>query len=312
MTNNSINASYRGRFAPSPTGPLHFGSLVAAVTSYAQARTRQGKWLVRIEDVDLLRCDTASTALILKALEAYGMNWDEQIIYQSQRTDIYQYALDILSQKKLSYGCACSRKQINENITSSNKARIYPGTCRDGVAKDEAACSVRLRTSKQKICFEDILQGSYTQNIPVEVGDFIIKRTDGLFAYQLAVVVDDSEQQITEVVRGSDMLDSTPRQILLQRSLNYATPNYMHTPLVLNADGTKLSKQSKAVPINLEDPRPTLINALNFLCQHPPAELQDTDVETIWAWALEHWSVNAIPAKLGITYNETIWNNLLL
>lgn len=306
MTSNNINTRYRGRFAPSPTGPLHFGSLIAAITSYAQARTHQGKWLVRIEDVDQPRCDAESTTLILKALETYGMNWDEEIIYQSQRTHVYQSALDTLSSKKLSYGCACSRKLLIKNTTSNNKARIYPGTCSTGVAKGKTAHSIRLRTNKQKICFNDMLQGSFTQDIPNEVGDFIIRRGDGLTAYQLAVVVDDDEQHITDVVRGSDMLDSTPRQILLQRYLNYATPNYMHTPLALNADGTKLSKQSKAPPINLDDPRPTLINALNFLCQHPPAELQETDVETIWAWALEHWSVTAIPAVLGITYNQTI------
>jgi len=294
---------YRGRFAPSPTGPLHFGSLIAAISSYAQAKQRRGKWLVRIEDVDLPRCNNESTTLILKALEAYGMHWDEEILYQSQRTDIYQAAMDTLLTKNMCYHCACSRKQIKEN-TNSNNISIYPGTCRNGVEKSKQARSVRLRTNDAIIQFKDEIQGQFSQNIYNNVGDFIIKRTDNLFAYQLAVVVDDYEQNITEIVRGSDMLDSTPRQIFLQQCLGYSSPNYIHTPLAINIDGSKLSKQAKAPAIDLNDPRPHLVKALHFLGQQPPHELLETDVNTIWVWAIQHWSVNAIPAVLGITYNE--------
>jgi len=296
---------YRGRFAPSPTGPLHFGSLVAAISSYAQARQQQGIWLLRIEDVDLPRCDPQSTSLILDALETYGMHWDEEIIYQSQRNDVYQAALDKLQSDNNCYGCACSRKQINENTTSENKTLIYPGTCRDGLAEGKAARSIRLRTNNEEIAFCDILQGDFSQNILDEVGDFVIKRADNFFAYQLAVVVDDEEQGITEIVRGSDMLDSTPRQIFLQQRLGYSTPRYMHTPLAINPDGTKLSKQNKASPVDLDNPRPTLIKALDFLCQHPPDELQECNIDSIWEWAIQHWSVKSIPAKQGILYNET-------
>ncbi len=299
-----MNASYRGRFAPSPTGPLHFGSLIAAVSSFAQARQQQGKWLLRIEDVDLPRCDTTATTQILKALESYGMIWDEDIIYQSQRNTLYQTALDELNSKNLSYGCACSRKQINENMSSANRRLIYPGTCRDGLPNGTSARSIRLRTDNKEVHFNDIVQGHYSQNILKEVGDFIIRRADNLFAYQLAVVVDDQEQAITEVVRGSDMLDSTPRQILLQQLLGYSTPRYMHIPLATTPDGNKLSKQHHASPIPTDDPRPTLIKALAFLQQQPPADLRDCDISSIWAWTFKHWTTKTIPAQHSILYND--------
>lgn len=294
------STSYRGRFAPSPTGPLHFGSLIAAISSYAQARQKKGKWLVRIEDLDLPRCDSTSTTHILKALEAYGMQWDEDITYQSQRNEFYQMALDTLIAKKLSYGCACTRKQINQGLSSG----IYPGTCRNGLKEASSARSIRFRTQHQQISFEDKVQGQYSQNISNDVGDFIIRRSDNLFAYQLAVVVDDEEQHITEIVRGSDLLDSTPRQILLQQSLGYSTPSYMHIPLALGSDGCKLSKQASANPVNTGDPRPTLINALTFLKQQPPRDLHESNIETIWQWIIEHWTTKTIPAQLGILYNE--------
>ena len=298
------NTLYRGRFAPSPTGPLHFGSLIAAISSYAQAHKQNGKWLVRIEDVDQPRCDATSSKLILEALETYGMYWDEDIIYQSHRDRLYQTALATLKSKNLSYDCACSRKDINKN-TEPNHNSIYPGTCKDGIKNKRPPRSVRMRTTNEIINFNDKVQGYNSQNIAKDIGDFVIKRADNLFAYQLAVVVDDEEQNITEVVRGSDMLDSTPRQILLQQSLGYSTPSYMHIPLATAMDGNKLSKQNMAPPINVEDPRPTLINALTFLKQCPPADLRDSNIETIWDWVINNWSIKAIPAKLSIPYNET-------
>ena len=300
-----MNPEYRGRFAPSPTGPLHFGSLLAAVSSYAQARQQQGQWLVRIEDVDLPRCDSTSTHLILKALEVYGMHWDEDITYQSQHNEYYEAALDLLSTQNITYDCACTRKEISKNITSSSNASIYPGTCRNGIAKGKTARSIRLRTNNNnEVSFNDVVQGHFSQCLARDVGDFIIKRAGGLFAYQLAVVVDDALQNITEVVRGSDMLDSTPRQIYLQQYLNYATPDYMHIPLAAHPDGHKLSKQTMAPAIVLDDPRPTLIKALNFLGQQVPNELRDTNIETLWEWVIENWSAKNIPATLSLPYNE--------
>lgn len=297
-------SNYRGRFAPSPTGPLHFGSLLAAISSYAQARQHNGQWLVRIEDIDLPRCDPAFSTDILKTLECYGMNWDEEIIYQSQRDELYQTVLDDLSAKNHSYGCACSRKQINENITDADKQPVYPGTCRNGLKEGSIARSIRLRTNNKTITFNDLIQGNYSQNIASQVGDFIIKRADNIFAYQLAVVVDDEMQNITEIVRGSDMLDSTPRQIFLQQLLAYSTPAYMHIPIAVTAEGQKLSKQNRALPVATDDPRATLIEALTFLQQQPPQDLQDCDIDSIWAWIIQHWSVKAIPAQYAIPYND--------
>ena len=296
--------TYIGRFAPSPTGPLHFGSLLAAMSSYAQARQHQGRWLVRIEDVDQARCDPGYTSLILNVLDVYGMHWDGDVIYQSQRNAIYQDALNRLVDQNLIYGCACSRKQIKASASTLNNELIYPGTCRNGLPAGATARSLRLRTDNTPIHFHDHIQGNISQCINQEVGDFIIKRADDLFSYQLAVVVDDNEQGITEVVRGSDMLRCTPRQIHLQHCLGYVTPDYLHIPLAINPDGSKLSKQNMATAIDTADPRPQLIKALAFLQQQPPALLRDTDVETIWQWVFENWSIERIPAKRDIIYNE--------
>ena len=300
-----MTMGYRGRFAPSPTGPLHFGSLLAAISSYAQARQQHGTWLVRIEDVDLPRCDSTSTKLILQALEVYGMHWDEDVIYQSVRNDLYQSALDILNEQGDTYACACTRKEINKNTATNNNVNIYPGTCRNGLPANKQARSVRMRTNSEIISFTDKVQQSFSQNLSREVGDFIIKRADGLFAYQLAVVVDDALQEITEVVRGSDMLDSTPRQILLQQHLNYATPEYLHIPVATNVDGQKLSKQTLAAAIDIDDPRPTLIKALHFLQQPAPNELRDANIESIWEWVVQHWSVKNIPTTISLPYNTS-------
>jgi len=300
-----MKKTYRGRFAPSPTGPMHFGSLLAAISSYAQARQQQGKWLVRIEDLDLPRCDTTSTKLILNAIEAYGMQWDEDIVYQSQRDDYYQAALDILIEQGDTYGCACTRKEINNATTTNETNDIYPGTCRNGLQNGKKARSIRMRVSDVGTNFIDSVQPPFSQNLITDVGDFVIKRADNLFAYQLAVVVDDALQEITEVVRGSDMLDSTPRQIFLQQRLNYLTPEYMHIPLATNTAGQKLSKQTLAPAIETADPRPTLINALHFLQQDIPTEFRDNSVDEIWQWVVKNWSAKNIPARPGLVYNKT-------
>ena len=292
--------NYRGRFAPSPTGPLHFGSLVAAVGSYLQARHQQGEWLVRMEDLDRPRCVKGADSQILQTLETYGMHWDGEIMYQSQRDPAYNKVLKQLESIDACYPCACTRSEIANVANQGSEGPIYPGTCRKGIAEGKTANSVRARLDDIFVGFYDQLQGEITQHLLRELGDFVIKRGDGLFAYQLAVVVDDEEQGITEIVRGSDLLDSTPRQLWLQQKLGYYTPTYLHLPIAVNADGEKLSKQTYARGINNNDPRPQLIKALNFLGQQPPKELCDSDLSSLWEWAIEHWSQEKIPATRKI------------
>jgi glutamyl-Q tRNA(Asp) synthetase len=292
--------NYRGRFAPSPTGPLHFGSLVAAVGSYLQARHQQGEWLVRMEDLDRPRCVKGADSQILQTLETYGLHWDGEIMYQSQRDPAYNKVLKQLESIDACYACACTRSEIASVANQGNEGPIYPGTCRKGLAEGKTANSVRARLDDVFVGFYDQLQGEITQHLLRELGDFVIKRGDGLFAYQLAVVVDDEEQGITEIVRGSDLLDSTPRQLWLQQKLGYSPPGYLHLPVAVNVTGEKLSKQTCARAIEVKDPRPQLINALNFLGQQAPNELRDTSIDELWQWAIEHWSVKNIPLNRKI------------
>jgi glutamyl-Q tRNA(Asp) synthetase len=246
---------YIGRFAPSPTGPLHAGSLVAALASWLDARAHGGTWLVRIEDVDLPRCPPGTDALILDQLTRCGLTPDEPPVWQSQRGALYQAALDKLIADGHAYGCACSRKEIAEAAgpRARNGELVYPGTCREGT-HGRPVRAWRLRTDNALLEWTDRRLGPQSQRLESEVGDFILKRADGLWAYQLAVVVDDADQGITDVVRGEDLADNTPRQILLQRLLGYPTPRYLHTPLVLGANGEKLSKQNGAAALDLSNP----------------------------------------------------------
>lgn len=288
---------YRGRFAPSPTGPLHFGSLIAAVGSYLQARHNRGKWLVRMEDLDLPRCIKGADSDILNTLECYGMFWDEDVMYQSQRDPEYAIALQRLESLDACYPCTCSRSEIAAIAQQGIEGPVYPGTCRNGAAEGKTGHSIRARLDNATtIHFHDLLQGEIGQNIAQDVGDFVIKRSDGLFAYQLAVVIDDAEQGITEIVRGSDLLSSTPRQIWLQQKLGLQSPAYLHLPIVVNSMGEKLSKQTHAMAINNDDPRPSLVMALNFLGQQPPQALADSSLDSIWEWAIKHWSLKKVPA----------------
>lgn len=287
---------YRGRFAPSPTGPLHFGSLLAAVGSLLQARSQGGEWLVRIEDLDPPRERPGSADDILRTLEAYGLHWDGPVMYQSARAEAYRTALDTLRAGAMAYPCACSRKEITEGADGAN-APVYPGTCRRGIAPGRAPRAWRVLTTDAEIGFEDRLQGPRRQRLEAEVGDFVVRRADGLFAYQLAVVVDDAEQAITEVVRGSDLLDSTPRQIHLQRLLGLAAPQYVHLPVAVNAQGLKLSKQTRAEPLDGKDPVPSLWRALAFLGQDPPPELCTANLDELWDWALTHWDLARVPRR---------------
>ncbi|MCW9088168.1 MAG: tRNA glutamyl-Q(34) synthetase GluQRS [Gammaproteobacteria bacterium] len=292
---------YRGRFAPSPTGPLHFGSLVAAVGSYLDARQQDGEWLVRMEDLDPPREVAGAGTLILKTLERFGFEWDGPVWFQSRRHERYIEVLETLQHNGLTYRCGCSRKQIAEQGRRMGLPYgVYPGTCRCAPASVQQKHAIRLLSEGQQVEFSDRLQGIIRQDVEREVGDFVLRRADGLFAYQLAVVVDDAEQRITDVVRGSDLLDSTPRQIALQRLLGYPTPDYLHLPVALNEQGQKLSKQTLAPALQDDDPLPALWQALHFLGQNPPAELLEGELESFWRWAISHWQATALPRKLGI------------
>ncbi len=287
--------TYRGRFAPSPTGLLHFGSLIAAVGSYLEARKHHGEWLLRMEDLDPPREMPGAASAILQTLEAFGFEWDGPVLYQSTRHAAYDAALESLKQHRWLYPCGCSRKEIADAGLTGTEGVIYPGTCRNGLAAGKTARAWRIRVEDTAISFDDAVQGHISQNLARDIGDFILKRADGLYAYQLAVVVDDAMQGITHVVRGADLLDSTPRQIHLQRLLDLPTPHYAHLPVAVNEAGEKLSKQTLATPLDLEQPAPALWQALEFLGQHPPAALRSSDTPALWAWAHRHWDMGAIP-----------------
>jgi glutamyl-Q tRNA(Asp) synthetase len=280
---------YRGRFAPSPTGPLHFGSLVAAVGSYLDAKHHHGTWLVRMEDLDLPRCVAGAADNILRTLDAFGLHSDEPVLHQSQRTAAYDEALHKLHSIAAVYPCCCTRKEIADSALHGIDGLVYPGTCRHGIPNGREARAWRVRTDNEAIGFDDALQGHIAQHLESEIGDFVVKRADDLYAYQLAVVVDDAYQNITRVVRGADLLDSTPRQIYLQRLLEFPTPTYMHLPVAVNAQGEKLSKQTLAPAITTNDVIATLISTLDFMQQHPPAELRQGKVEEVWEWAIKNW-----------------------
>lgn len=286
---------YRGRFAPSPTGPLHFGSLVAAVGSYLEAKTRGGEWLVRIEDLDPPRVVPGTGDAILRTLAACGMQWDGPVAHQSARGDAYHAALHELRQRGLVYPCACSRREIADSGIAGVEGYVYPGTCRPGLPPGRAARALRVATRGAAVEFDDAVQGRIAQNLETEIGDFVLYRYDQVYAYQLAVVVDDAEQGITDVVRGADLLDSTPRQIYLQRLLRLPTPRYAHLPVAMNEQGEKLSKQTQATPIDASRPLPSLIEALRFLGQQPPPELEQAGVAAMWTWAIPNWRLERVP-----------------
>jgi glutamyl-Q tRNA(Asp) synthetase len=290
---------YRGRFAPSPTGPLHFGSLVAALASFLDAQAHGGSWLVRMEDVDTARNLPGAADDILRTLEAFGFAWDGAVLWQTTREEAYTEALERLKQAGLAYGCACSRKEIadSSSLPALDGGLVYPGICRAGMADGRAARAWRLRVDDQETVFEDRLQGRIAQVLERDVGDFVLRRADGLFAYQLAVTVDDHFQGISDIVRGADLLASTPRQIWLQRCLGYATPNYAHLPVVGNAAGEKLSKQTLAPALDTARAAELLVAALRFLGQPVTPELSRATVGEVWAWARAHWSFATIPRR---------------
>lgn len=288
-------SGYRGRFAPSPTGPLHFGSLVAAIGSFLDAKAHAGEWRLRMEDVDAPRCSKEAATAILHALEAFGLAWDGDVIWQSRRTEAYTAALETLKAEDRVFPCACTRRELADSAIAPDGAAIYPGTCREGLGPGRAARAWRLRVGNARIGFDDAIQGSVVSDLEREAGDFILLRADGLHAYQLAVVVDDAAAGITHVVRGADLLASTPRQIFLQQCLGVATPAYVHLPVVVNAAGEKLSKQTRAEALDIARPGPALAAALEFLGQCPPPGLFAATVEDILAWAVRNWQLARVP-----------------
>ena len=263
------NTDYVGRFAPSPTGPLHFGSLVAAVASYLDARAHGGRWLLRMEDIDSTRCKSEFARHILETMSSFGFAWDGEVIYQSLRSARYQSAMASLDGRHLTYACACSRKEIADSAMEGLDGPVYPGTCRDKEL-DRAGNSIRVRTHLNDICFDDRVQGKQCQQLEADIGDFVLKRRDGLIAYQLAVVVDDADQQVSHIVRGADLLDSTSRQIHLQQLFGFPTPSYLHIPIVTNPAGQKLSKQTLAPAISTDEACHLLRDALVHLGQAIP------------------------------------------
>lgn len=288
---------YVGRFAPSPTGPLHFGSLVAAVASYLQAKTLGGKWLLRVEDIDPPRAQAGATDAILTALDHYGFEWDGDIIFQSESREAHEAAIDALLARDLAYPCGCSRRDL-EGAARGPLGTIYPGTCRDGCTALETA--IRVRTTDAPISFIDRLQGLQTQNLERESGDFVIRRRDGLIAYQLAVVVDDAIEGVTEIVRGIDLMDSTPRQVWLQQLLGYRTPNYVHIPVITHPDGDKLSKLTGAAGIPLSGAAGALVAALAALHQKPPEKLRHDTLDAVWQWARDNWRLEAMRGRTAV------------
>ncbi|MCF6354454.1 MAG: tRNA glutamyl-Q(34) synthetase GluQRS [Candidatus Polarisedimenticolaceae bacterium] len=289
-------APYCGRFAPSPTGALHFGSLIAAVACYLDARTNRGRWLVRMEDIDPPREVPGAADDILHTLEAFGFEWDDAVLYQSRRTAAYQAALEQLQQQGHTYPCGCSRKGIAQQGRPGVEGIIYPGTCRAGLPPEREARTTRLVTPNPPVGFMDKIQGKIEQSIAQEVGDFIIRRSDGLFAYQLAVVVDDAWQGVTHIVRGADLMHSTPRQLYLQRLLSHPAPGYAHLPLAVDAAGNKLSKQTGSLPIDRKTPLPALLAALRFLHQPLPDE-QPASLQEFWQWAVANWDIKRAPRQ---------------
>ncbi|AXY00371.1 tRNA glutamyl-Q(34) synthetase GluQRS [Vibrio alfacsensis] len=283
---------YVGRFAPSPSGPLHFGSLVAALGSYFQAKANHGVWLVRIEDLDPPREMQGASEAILQALEAYHLHWDGEIVYQSQRHHLYQAQIDAWLKNGDAYYCQCTRKQIKEH------GGYYPGTCRNKNLQEGA---IRLKMTKPVSHFIDQRHGQMSIPEALINEDFIIKRRDGLFAYNLAVVLDDIDQGVTEVVRGADLIEPTGRQISLYQILEQPEVSYLHLPLAMDTNGNKLSKQNHAMAIDVNEPKPTLLRAMTFLGFHIPKELNATNIDEILRWGCENWQVKQLPVEIEIT-----------
>jgi glutamyl-Q tRNA(Asp) synthetase len=286
-----------GRFAPSPTGPLHLGSLYTALASFLQARSQHGLWLLRIDDLDTPRNVKGAADTILTTLDSFGLHWDGSVVYQSQCIDYYHYSLKQLSQQQLTYPCCCSRKDL---ITSD----IYNGCCRHKLNLPNTPYALRIKTDSRIISFNDGLQGLISHNIAKQHGDFILKRKDDIIAYQFAVVIDDNLQQINEIVRGADLLTETPKQIYLQQLLALPRPNYLHVPIIVDQHGYKLSKQTHATAVNLTTPHTVIFDLLSLLKQNPPTELQYASVTELINWAITHWNPDLLKNWASLINNS--------
>lgn len=282
-----VTFPYIGRFAPSPTGPLHLGSLYTALASFLDARRQNGLWLLRIDDLDTPRNVKGASDAILRCLEAFRLHWDRDCDFQSRHLEQYQDYLDQLRAQGRLFACRCTRKQLTT-------AAIYPGTCRDQAYPTDEMASLRVLSDNRQIDFHDALQGDFSQNLAGQHGDFILRRRDGIIAYQFAVVVDDQRQGINHVVRGNDLLDSTPKQIYLQQLLGLPRPAYLHLPVIVGSDGCKLSKQTFAAPVDSQRPTQTLFQLLQLLQQQPPPPLRQAGIDELLQWAINHWQPQAL------------------
>jgi glutamyl-Q tRNA(Asp) synthetase len=288
----AATASVVGRFAPSPTGPLHLGSLLTAVASHVHARSARGRWLVRIEDLDTLRCVPGAADSVLYALEQHALHWDDTVIYQHQRLPRYRDAIASLANDGYTYACTCSRSQIHDGV--------YPGTCRELHRGAGRPHSIRLKVPAESWQVHDLVQGAFAQRLNADVGDFVIVRRDGVVAYQLAVVVDDIDQRVTHVVRGADLLDNTPRQLLLFARLNGRAPQYAHIPVLVDRSGQKLSKQTFASAVDTAQPNANLTLILTLLGHEPPQALHAATAEELIAWAVQVWDLARVPRGLSL------------
>ena len=294
---NNSKPIYRGRFAPSPTGPLHFGSLFTAVASYLQAKFNKGKWLVRIEDVDLTRIQKGASENIIKTLEKFSLFWDEDIYFQSKRYPIYNDYLNFLVENNLLYACTCTRKRIQKIAQIGKMGWIYPDTCRDLHRPISDKTTLRLKTNEIEIKFNDGIQGLYHQILHSDIGDQVLRRADNIISYHLAVVIDDFLQNISEVVRGSDLLSNTPLHLILQQHLDFPSPQYVHLPIILNKNHEKLSKQTGAHSIEHENTQFVLFQILRLLKQNPPADLVNCSNSEILDWGIKNWKIDNIKSQ---------------
>jgi glutamyl-Q tRNA(Asp) synthetase len=288
---------YRGRFAPTPSGPLHFGSLVAALGSYLEARSRCGEWRLRIDDLDAPRVAPGAIDAILHCLERLGFEWDGAVILQSRRIAAYHAALHELRLAGAIYPCSCSRSEIEAIAVQGSEGPIYPGTCRGGMASDRRARAWRIRLQDPQIEFDDALLGVQHIDLRRGAGDFPVYRADGVYSFHLASAVDDAQFNITDVVRGADLLDSSARQIYVLSLLRSPAPHYVHLPVAVDASGAKLSKQTGATAVDATQPAATLCEVMRFLNQPVPPALERAPLEQFWAYAIEHWDLSRVRAQ---------------
>lgn len=289
-----------GRFAPSPSGPLHLGSLVAALGSYLQARAQGGRWLLRIDDLDTPRVVPGAERRILDTLGHFGLRWDGVLLRQSARGQAYAQAIEQLKRAGRAFDCGCTRREAQSG-TMGIEGPVYPGTCRNGLPYGREPRSVRFVVGDDGFLVQDQVQGVYTQRLDRDIGDFVIRRADGIAAYQLATVVDDATQGVDEVVRGADLLSSTPRQMALQKSLGIDAPRYAHLPILVDTAGEKLGKSTGALALKENAPVRQIFRCLELLGQQPPNMLRARSLSGILGWAIDNWSIDTVPRRAQIT-----------